>query len=292
MVEDPVEHHETGEPGAIAEGPLADWCTAPYEPVPGGGCLAEASTPASDPLLILYLHGRYARSAPADEVDRQRRLAVKASARGWSVLAMRGTLGACSAAELADWFCWPTGDSQAPMSAAAADAWTLAAREVDDRRGPLPRALLGFSNGGYFAGLLATRGLVDVRSAVIAHAGPVEPVAARSVEPPLLLLSADDDVAQDDMMRLDELLGRAGWPHDSYARSGVHGLTDDDIDAALTFYARTMKSEAVPLDPPLRWHRPTHHVREASALQSPDDQGDDAAASTPYDETDDAHADD
>jgi hypothetical protein len=48
----------------------------------------------------VYLQGRYARDAATEELDRQRRLGVAASARGFAVLALRGRLGQCSAAEL------------------------------------------------------------------------------------------------------------------------------------------------------------------------------------------------
>jgi len=100
---------------------------------------------------------------------------------------------------------------------------------------------------------------------VIAHGGPVDPVGAPARTPPLLLLSADDDIAQDDMIRLDGELTRAHWPHDSYARSGPHGLTDEDIDTALAFLARS--GEAMPLDPPLSLHRPMHHSHEVETAE-------------------------
>jgi dienelactone hydrolase len=134
--------------------------------------------------------------------------------------------------------------------------------------------LLGFSNGGYFAGLLASRGLLDVDAVAIAHAGPVEPVRALARKPPMLLLSADDDVAQDDMIRLDEELTREKWAHDSYARAGGHGLTDEDIDAALAFFARAL--EPLPLQPPLPLHRAVHHVRDAGGAPQASTETDDA----------------
>jgi hypothetical protein len=123
--------------------------------------------------------------------------------------------------------------------------------------------VLGFSNGGYFAGLIASRGLLDADAIVVAHGGPVEPVTALRGTPPLLLLSADDDVAQDEMIRFDEELGRAHWAHDSYARGGGHALADQDIDAALAFFARV--GEPLPLQPPLSLHRAVRHLRDAEA---------------------------
>jgi predicted esterase len=251
-----------------------DWCAAPFEPIPGGGCLAAAKEPGASERLVIYLHGRYARDAVADEMDRQRRLATRGLSRRFAVLALRGHLGTCTAPELASWFCWPSNERNADDAPAFVGAWSQALRTASERTGARRRFLLGFSNGGYFAGLLASRGLLEVEAVAIAHAGPVEPVAARARKAPLLLLSADDDIAQDDMIRLDEELLREKWPHDSYARAGGHGLTDEDIDAALTFFTRS--AEPLPLQPPLPLHRPVHHVRDDGAAEASDDDAGEA----------------
>jgi hypothetical protein len=85
------------------------------------------------------------------------------------------------------------------------------------------------------------------------------------------------------MIRFDEELTREGWAHDSYARAGSHGLSDVDIDAALSFFARV--GEALPLNPPLLLHRAVRHVRDAGAdreTQVDDTQGGgEAAAAEP-----------
>ena len=73
-------------------------------------------------------------------------------------------------------------------------------------------------------------------------------------------------------------LARDAWPHEVYARAGGHALTDDDIDAALTFFVR-IQHEKVPLSPPLSAHRPQPHARDAAppgAIASdaePEDEG-------------------
>jgi dienelactone hydrolase len=164
------------------------------------------------------------------------------------------------------------------------DQWSTALAAAQERAGSRQRFLLGFSNGGYFAGLIASRGWLDVDAFVVAHAGPVEPVQALHGTPPLLLLSADDDVAQDDMIRLDEGLTRAQWAHDSYARAGGHGLTDGDIDAALTFFARAR--EPLPLQPPLALHRAVRHPRDGGpdaevAADTPDEGGPSSVPNAP-----------
>jgi len=242
--------------------PAADWCAPGYEPI-GGGCLALSGTQAPQPLLV-YLHGRYASDVTTEEVDRQRRLGAAATTRGFAVLALRGRLGEC--ASLAGWFCWPSNEQNAERAASVVASWSAPLEEGRRRARSTSLLVLGFSNGGYFAGLLAIRGLLDAEAFVIAHGGPVEPVRSLPHTSPLLLLSADDDVAQDDMIRLDGELTREHWPHDSYARAGAHGLTDGDIDAALTFFSRA--HEPLPLQPPLSLHRPTHHPHDAGNVDA------------------------
>jgi predicted esterase len=256
----PVTSAKPPAPVGLTE-PAPDWCAPGFEAIPAGACLAlSPGRPAVHPLIV-YLHGRYARTAAGEEGDRQRRLAARATSRGFAVLALRGRLGGCSDPELADWYCWPSNERNADAAGVVVDAWARALATAYERSGARRPFLLGFSNGGYFAGLIASRGLLEIGALVVAHGGPVEPVHALRGKPPLLLLSADDDVAQDEMIRFDEELAREQWPHDEYARLGGHGLTDEDIDAALAFFLRA--KEALPLVPPLPLHRAVRHVRDA-----------------------------
>jgi dienelactone hydrolase len=243
----------------------ADWCTAGYEPI-RGGCLAIPASSPHAPLLI-YLHGRYEKDQSAEEADRQRRVAARFTSKGYAVLALRGKLGGCGAAELSTWYCWPSNDRTVGTAGQVVETWQAVFDETESRVHPEHRFVLGFSNGGYFATLLASRVLVHADAYVVAHGGPVEPVEAASSKPPLLLLSADDDIAQDDMLRLDAELTNSHWPHDSYARAGAHGLTDQDIDTALAFFARS--KEPMPLAPPITGlHRPSHHDHDTGAAPS------------------------
>ena len=267
----------SGVPVEDADVPRADWCAPGYSPIEGGGCFARAARSASAPLIV-YLHGRYTSDAGAPEVDRQRRLATRATERGFSVLALRGRLGVCTAAELADWYCWPSNERNSGEASAFVDDWKPVLAAAAQRSGSSRRFVLGFSNGGYFAGLLAERGLLDAEGFVVAHGGPVDPVHAVREQPPLLLLSADDDVAQDDMIRFDEELTRERWAHDAYARAGGHDLTNEDIDAALAFFTRA--KEKLPLNPPLHLHRALRRQgdsEEPAPSASPDN-------ANPYDE--------
>lgn len=265
------------------EEPVADWCAPGFEPT-AGGCLALPDGSEAR-ALVVYLHGRYAPDAPANEVDRQRRLASRAAKRGYAVLTTRSHVGLCGASELAGWFCWPT--TEAAADPEALRQWAQTVERAQRRVGTTRRYLLGFSSGGYFAGMIAAHGWVLFDAVAIAHAGPVEPLQPAGPTPPMLLLSADDDVAQLDMMRFEAELQRVGWPHDAYARGGAHDLADSDIDAALSFFARS--GERMPLQPPLPLHRPALHVRDAgadlaagesdNASGSPDAGGGDDAAS-------------
>jgi predicted esterase len=246
----------------VTAAPVANWCAPGYEPI-AGGCLALSASAEAPQPVIVYLHGRYAHDATTEEVDRQRRLGATATARGFAVLALRGRLGECTAAELAQWYCWPSNEHNEEGASAVVASWAGALEEAHRRARSKTQYVLGFSNGAYFAGLLATRGLLDADAFVVVCGGPVEPVRAVPRTPPLLLLSADDDIDQDDMIRLDGELTREHWPHDSYARAGAHGLTDTDIDESLTFFTRA--HETVPLEPPLSTHRAAPHAHEAVA---------------------------
>jgi predicted esterase len=253
--------------------PPADWCAPELEPIAGEGCFAGGPSTQPQPLVV-YLHGRYPSDAAAEELDRQSRVARRAKSQGFAVLALRAPSSICTAPELANWFCWPSSERNADAGAEIVQAWNKPLAAARERARSRERFLLGFSSGGYFAGLIASRALLDVDGVVVAHGGPVEPLHALGRKPPLLLLSADDDVAQDDMIRLDTELTREGWPHDSYARAGGHALTNEDIDAALSFFSRA--HEPLPLQPPLALHRPVAHVRDAGEIAAPDGSSDES----------------
>ncbi len=125
-----------------------------------------------------------------------------------------------------------------------------------------PNHLLGFSNGAYFAALIATRSFGPFDAIAIAHGGPVQPTRAAGTTPPLLLITADDDPSDGEMRQLDAELVREKWPHEFVGREGAHALLDWDVDIALTFFARAEK-EKLPLAPPLQPPRPRVVKNEA-----------------------------
>jgi predicted esterase len=236
------------------EAPIIPWCAPGLEAIAGGGCYAapsEASPHAPLP-LVLYLHGLFEKGQAEDEErERQGRVARLANLRGYAVLALRGKIGACrTASEPTSLVCWPSNERTANRAEAYVESWQPALDEAANRH-PLERKMvLGFSNGGYFAGLVAERALFDADAFVVAHAGPVEPVKAMGAKPPLLLMSADEEASQEEMVRLDDELTKEDWPHVHYVRDGGHALPDSDIEVALTFFERT-RTERLPLRPPL-----------------------------------------
>ena len=240
-------------------------CPDGFEAIAGRGCLAFAGAPGP---LVIYLHGLYQHGVPyeeREEMNRQTMLAKYAKAQGFTVLALRGRVGACSAAQYARYVCWPSNERTQDAGAEVVSEWATPLRIAEDRSGHGKRYVLGFSNGGFFAGLIATHALLSLDAIAIAHAGPVEPFRPLGPKPPLLLLSADEDSSQEGMIHFDEVLTREAWPHELYARAeGGHSLPDVDISAALTFFERVERGERPPFSPPLSPHRPTPRSRDGS----------------------------
>jgi dienelactone hydrolase len=253
---------------------MADWCAPGFEPIAGGGCFVLAQG-ASQEGLVVYLHGRYTPETANEEIDRQARVGRMAVARGFSVLAFRGKQGGCLGPELASYWCWPSNERTQDAGPEAVASWTAALDAAEARTGKGARYLLGFSNGGYFAALIATRALMAVDAVAIVGGGPVEPTRAWGSKPPLLLATADDDGALDSMLLLETELVREGWPHALIAREGGHALTDFEVDMALTFFTRTRR-EKLPLTPPLSTRRPQRDAALTSPPATPRDAGEPA----------------
>ncbi len=215
----------------------AETCAAGLEALPTGGCFAEAvaSVPQARGLLV-YLHGMYAPAQLGEELERQGRVAKLATARGYAVLALRGQKGECTTAELSRWWCWPSNERNVQDGEAFVARWAPSFEAVQGRIGAVPRVLLGFSNGAYFAAQIALRGLAPFDAVVVAHGGPTRPVKAVGATPPVLLITADQDPSDGEMRRLDADLTKESYPHAIVSRAGGHSLPNWDIESALSFF--------------------------------------------------------
>ncbi len=231
---------------AARSAPIA-WCAPGLEAIPGGGCFAKAGD--GSPLLV-YLHGMYTPATAPEEMERQSRVAKRAVAAGVSVLALRGEAGLCGPS-LPDTFCWPSNAKNGGEATRIAGAWDDALGEAKDRGASGRSYLLGFSNGAYFAALIAATGVRYFDAVAVAHGGPggAGNVAPRDAMVPMLLLSSDGDPANTDMVRLQGALTAVRWPFVGVSTNGGHFLSNWDIDTALTFFARSQ--EKLPLAPPL-----------------------------------------
>jgi predicted esterase len=248
-----VPHPPVSEEAVDAD--IEAWCAPALAPIPGGGCLALPARPSAKTTLIVYVHGRYAPKAWGEETIRQSRVAKLATSKGFAVLSLRGRQGECTQPELGDTWCWPSNPRNEADGPAFVKRFEPAISNARKVLGPGPNVLFGFSNGAYFATLIATRGLARFDAIAIAHGGPVPPTHAAGEKPPILLLTADDDPSDGEMRQLDDELSREKWPHEMVSREGTHELPDIDVNYALAFFDRALR-ERLPLTPPLQTPRP------------------------------------
>jgi predicted esterase len=267
------------EPVALQDAGIEAWCADGLTPIAGGGCLRVPEHPVAHTMpLLVYLHGRYSPKTLADELQRQDRVARLGNAHGFGVLAVRGLQGECTQSELADTWCWPSNPRVADHGSRFVARIEPAIAAAKERVGAGPTFLLGFSNGAYFATLIATRSLRVFDAITIAHGGPVPPTRATGPRPPLLLITADDDPSDGEMQQLHAELGREKWAHELVSREGGHALPDWDVNMALTFFARVMK-EHLPLDPPLQAPRVRPRPADDASAEDDDESPDPAQPS-------------
>jgi predicted esterase len=116
--------------------------------------------------------------------------------------------------------------------------WTTPLAVAAERGAHGRRYVFGFSNGGYFSGLLAERAWLNAGAFVVARGGPVSPVKASGAKLPLLLTLSEGDPSHDEMVKLDDELTREEWPHEVFVSEGGHALPDSDIQAAVAFFVK------------------------------------------------------
>lgn len=219
-------------------------CGEGLEAITSDACFAppahDSGRPAPGPApLLLYLHGLYQPEAMREELDRQTRVAKRASARGYAVLALRGPLGACDTrGDHRGWFCWPSNEQVSGHGAEVVASWKEPLARARARVGHGKTFVLGFSNGAYFAALMAVRDLFPASAYVIAQGGPVEPVHALGNRAPILLLSTNEEapIVHAEMDRFGSELASDGWSFVQEERTGGHELNEQDVAAALDFF--------------------------------------------------------
>lgn len=227
----------------------ATFCAEGLEAIADDACFAAPRDAARG--LVVFFHGRYSPAMEPSQRDTQARVAQLATERGFAMLAVRGVRGECTAPDFADYFCFPSNPRNAGDAPAFVARMAPTIARAKERVHDAPIFVFGFSNGAYFASLLAERAWMPMDAVVIAHGGPVM-IADDMPRPgtPVLLISADDDASDPEMRDLDRELVRRKWHHAWVAREGTHALPDWDIEMAMTFFERT-RTETLPLDPPL-----------------------------------------
>ncbi len=233
------------DPGGSASRPASDGtCPEHFASLSSGSCLLLPDAAGPDTPVILYLHGMYRADAPQAAMGELGRLGLAARQAGFAVLAPQGEVGLCDwKPELkSSWRCWPGRDAQQDH------AWRMLTALGPDfvdtstrlqRRAPLVPFLLGYSNGGPFAAFLATQSRQAFRAIAVLHGAPWKEsryLADRHI-PTLLVLGLEDAGMGPLMRRLHLQMSEHGWDAELRTREGGHALADEDIRAALEFFA-------------------------------------------------------
>jgi len=233
------------EEAVVEDAGVLAWCAEGLTPIPGNGCLATPNGEGPWP-LIMYLHGIFDPDGASEEQSRQLRVAAQGVAKGFAVLALRGHVGQCTSPEYASRVCWPSNERNGDQGPTYVAEWRTPLAVAGQRGATGHRYVFGFSNGGYFSGLLAERGWFDAGAFVVARGGPVSPVKAAGVKRPFMLTLSDADPSHDEMVKLDGELTEDEWPHEVFVSQGGHALPDADIEAAVAFFSRQEQAPTGP----------------------------------------------
>lgn len=227
----------TEAPSAAVVAPLANapHCPAPFETLPSGNCFfAPVGKPQGLPLVI-FLHGM---TTCADDALSEGKRLAEASGGAFSVLAPLGRLGDCDwSEEVAGHHCWPSHPKQEAKLAVLVQRLRADLREIAGRLpGHRPPVLVGFSNGGYAATLLASRtDLLELGGLVVLNAGTSSLLGDTATLRTLLRAARGDPWHHTTMVELRETLEQSGWSPAWEERDGPHALEESDFAAVARF---------------------------------------------------------
>lgn len=227
-------------PSAI---PDAD-CPTGYQHLAPAVCFAAPPDSAKVRGLIAYFHGMLPAAPKLSDAPEFELVRAAATSNGYGVLALLGEPGLCTwSPDVRSQRCWASGKDQLPAMGRTLERLNQALQLVrEKRRGfEAPPYLWGFSNGGFLVSLVASDSRYQSLGLVIAHGGLVSgQTFGAPGRAPVLLLAAERDTFQLPKMRaLSAELERAGWRSQLLVRPGVHALTPEDAQAAVTFFERT-----------------------------------------------------
>ncbi len=219
-------------------------CPKDFVVVDGEACLALPRDRKASKIL-LYFHGRIPEAALFESSWEFGGVARYATERGFAVLAMRGERGLCNwSEEVRHAWCWPTSiepvEPTQVIVARIGKALKATAVAIHSSSTLMAPYVLGFSNGGFFASLLASDSKLEFSAFAIAQGGDVfgQHFTSERAKPTVLLLAKGDQHQFPRMQKLEAAMKAAGWKPESIVREGEHSLTPEDIKVAIDFLNR------------------------------------------------------
>jgi predicted esterase len=198
----------------------------------GGGEGRSANGPASLPRpRIVFLHGMLAGN---DRATIDPALEARLESEGFDVATPMGRIGLCDWNEASKAArCWPSDEQKLEAARAIASTWPASDK---------PTLVVGFSNGGAFATLLALHGLYPACGFASLHGFPAGDLHADGPKRPLLLIAGraaewEPDQLAETTAKLQDL----GWRFETKLHAGGHAVSDNDLRALLSWARATLR---------------------------------------------------
>jgi predicted esterase len=191
---------------------------------------AAPSRPREARPLVVFLHGMTEPGLAGEGADD--RIRRRFEEAGFELAAPTGREGLCDwSDEVKRARCWPSDERSLGAAREIAGEWrqTLAPSR--------PIVVVGFSNGGAFATLLALHGLVRACGFATMHGFPAGTLhASAATKAPLLLIAGRGAPWESGQLATTtRQLTALGWPHDARTHDGAHAISDADLDATIAF---------------------------------------------------------